>query len=142
MPRNECPECEGHGYVRGTEVWGKEPSDGEYTWEIMDAQECEHCDGDGIDPDSKVHCDECSHSYVDDGEDECPECGAARCYETLCSVKVHTARKTYYGGKTREIRVGDRYRRTVTGGYYANGPRWMDVSRSLVQKGPAWEERV
>jgi hypothetical protein len=51
--------------------------------------------------------------------------------QTLYRATTHTARRDHGDG---HIKKGDRYRRMVTGGYTVNGPRWMNVSKHVVQR--------
>lgn len=53
--------------------------------------------------------------------------------------KTHTARKSYGSGQY-EIRPGDLYRRTVQFAHWPNGPSTLEVSRTRLEKGPAWAE--
>jgi RecJ-like exonuclease len=136
----ECPHCAGNGYVKGTEIWGREPDRcGGYTMEVMDARSCPHCNGDGY---TLKECHECGEKY-DHGESECPHCGTGDKRETLRTSTVHVARKAHNTPSTRaEIRPGDTYRRTVSGGYVEGGGRWMDVRKTRLEKGPAWESQA
>lgn len=81
-----------------------------------------------------------------------PECG---CYDEpdedaepdpengISRVAIHTARKYYSVGTAREIRPGDRYRKTVSRDYIPGGEwlRWQ-IGRTLLVKGPAWDEHT
>jgi len=68
----------------------------------------------------------------------CRQCGSGPAVETFSRTRVHVARKAHKGNNG-EIRVGDRYKRTVYGGHFPNGPRWMCVAKNRVEKGPAWD---
>jgi len=84
-------------------------------------------------------CRECGARYCPE-EPECPECGMGHTHDTLYQSRVHVARKTHNAGTDREIRPGDTYRRSVWGGYYEEGPRWMTIRKTRLEKGPAWAE--
>ena len=68
-------------------------------------------------------------------EEEEEEEGDRRC--TLQRTTTQVARKTHaspYG----EIRKGDLYIRVVAAGYEVDGPRWMEVTKRRLKKGPLW----
>ncbi len=106
----------------------------------------------------RIHCSRCGwQGYTDTSacengcDDRCDGCDnhpdECECEgeegpekETLRSVRIHRARKTYNEGRYNEIRPGDRYRRVVVGGYVVGGPRWLSVNRTRLEKGPAWQE--
>lgn len=78
-------------------------------------------------------CEKCDDKHSAD-ESSCPSCGEGHTYQTLKRVTVQKARKVYaLPGCT--INPGDTYRRTVTGGYTTNGPRWLSVTRTLLKRG-------
>ena len=59
---------------------------------------------------------------------------------TLRRHHLHVAHKTYNAGTMEEIRPGDVYRYVVRGGFYINGPKFLETGRIPVSKGPAWDE--
>lgn len=89
---------------------------------------CSRCDrryhaSEGCDCREEDNCDEDGNEWVEDG---------------IRRSSVQVARKDYYKGE-RMIRSGDRYRKTVTRGYWEGGA-WgpWETSRLRLEKGPAW----
>lgn len=92
---------------------------------------CDHCGEEESDC-TCWSCDDCGEK-TDDDERHCSKCGEGRSYQTLSRSTVQVARKTYgTPGYATTINPGDKYKRTVTGGYKVDGPRWLTVSRKLL----------
>ena len=64
---------------------------------------------------------------------ECPSCEYGGVHPDTVTEKstVHVARKDH----GYRIKAGDTYRRTVRMGHYQEGPRWLEVVKTLVKKG-------
>jgi len=91
-----------------------------------------------------IHCAECGelmeykgysrYGIERDREDyECPHCEFGGVHPDTVTVKstVHVARKSH----SSRIEAGDTYRRVVRMGHYKDGPRWMEIHKSLIKKG-------
>ena len=61
---------------------------------------------------------------------KCSECGTGSKVQTIRRSTIQVARKDH----NNKIKKGDTYRRIVIGGYYPNGPRWLDMKKVLITK--------
>lgn len=117
------------------------------------ALDCEDChpggaaqmEEDEYDSEHPCACGECDwdrrYSWQGPSEDDrCRKCGSGRFVEGRTHSKTHTARKHFEGHGSSEVRPGDRYRRTVTFGHFPDGPFTLTVTRTRIEKGPAWTE--
>ena len=59
----------------------------------------------------------------------CPECSDPASYVTLQSYSTHTACKDHQDGT---VKAGQRYSRVVEGGYTKDGPRWLEVTKTVL----------
>jgi len=72
-------------------------------------------------PTEPCKCGECDW----DSNYTCRCCGTGEYVESFTRTTVQVARKDH----GRDIKVGDRYRRTVTAGYFEGGPRTLTVHK-------------
>jgi len=72
----------------------------------------------------------CGHNlFMRDGT--CSLCGSEPRIETFSTSSVHVARRDHADGK---VRKGDRYRKYVSGGYFKDGPRWMETRKAIIKR--------
>jgi len=132
--RIRCPEC---GWSGWSDTGVPECDCHDQQMEDSGKKQCGNCD-EWTDEDvcscGSVRCDNCGEWY-DETEDLCPDCNEPREIETFTKVTYHVACKdhyTYARATTPCVRSGERYRRTVTGGYRTDGPRWLTVHKGTL----------
>jgi hypothetical protein len=128
--------AEAHGYhyfkCRACGWSGQTDGDGcEVCPSDDDVETCDHCEKETSECEC-WSCEDCDEKN-DDDDRHCSHCEKGRSYQTMSRSTVHVARKAHktYG---QPINPGDTYRRTVTGGYKVDGPRWLTVSRTLLKR--------
>lgn len=128
MPSEQWLEDHGYQRIRCSCGWSGLTDTGVCEGCGPDVEYCSCCDEERDDCEC-WECRECGDKNRDD-ETEC-HCGTGRSYQTLCHSTVHVARKEY---PLVGIFPGDKYRRTVFGGYYKGAGRWLSVERRLIRR--------
>ncbi len=73
----------------------------------------------------------CGASDYDDLENpRCRKCNTGP--EVISKIKrsIHTAKRNHKDGR---VKIGDRYKVSLTMGYYPNGPRFMRTSKTILK---------
>jgi hypothetical protein len=131
MPLSQWADDHGYEHVRCRDCgWSGYSDTGVPDCSCGDVESCDDC-GEELKECTCERCAECGFKVVTECDDQC-SCEPGPAVQTLSRSTVQVARKDY---PLSGISKGDKYRRTVTGGYYKNnGPRWMTVSRKLVRR--------
>jgi len=74
---------------------------------------------------------QCGKMYWDENF-RCTKCGTGPAEVSFRRSSEHTARCDHVDGTTIVVRAGARYRRTVIGGHYPGGPKWLRVEKEEI----------